>query len=260
MAETGHSAPRPDFYVAAMGRSGSTMVSNWLSDPPSRIVFNEPFFLRPGNSRLLRIQLRNIGLAVSDQEWSQVDDSPEKRFERLMGPRLAGRRWAAKEVLCQEHLAMLRTFEPPRVVVTVRNIADVALSFFEKHRLQGNLDRFSDKWVVDYCLRESAGLVDLVELLEDRRTPLHIVRYEDIVASDEARCALSAFTGWPGGGDTSANLADFDRAFEVQRHGASLSRSGPERKRTLGDGLDSAAASIAEQCADYQRRFGYSGA
>src|SRR4051812_22329475 len=47
----------PDFYVAAIGRSGSTLLCNWLASPPQRLVFLEPFFLRPENSRLLRIQL-----------------------------------------------------------------------------------------------------------------------------------------------------------------------------------------------------------
>jgi len=74
----------PDFYIAAIGRSGSTMLSNWLCRPPQQLVFVEPFFLRPSNPRLLRIQLRDFGMAVSDAEWAPRDESGPERFTRIM--------------------------------------------------------------------------------------------------------------------------------------------------------------------------------
>jgi hypothetical protein len=250
--------PPPDFYIAAMGRSGSTMLSNWLSGPPNRFVFNEPFFLRPMNSRLLRIQLRAWGMEASDAEWAQRDESPTDRFVRVMGSRLNGKRWAAKEVLCEEHRAMTAVFAPPRVIVTVRDIADVALSFFEKHRIQQNMDRFSDEWVTDYCLRESEGLVDYVAQLESVGIPFRIARYEDFARSDEERARIATFVGWPGGGDPSASFKDFDRGFEADRHAAgSPSTSTPSRSRELPMTCVHAAEELAEQCAIYQARFGY---
>ena len=36
---------RPDFYIAAMGRSGSTMIDNWLTSTPDHLVLVEPSFL-----------------------------------------------------------------------------------------------------------------------------------------------------------------------------------------------------------------------
>ena len=247
---------RPDFYIAAIGRSGSTMLCNWLSEPPKRIVFNEPFFLRPANSRLLRIQLRNLGLEVSEQEWTAADRTPPDRFRRIMGPRLEGRRWAAKEVLCDEHLAMTRTFAPPRVLVTVRDLEQIALSFFEKHRLQDNLDRFSDDWVRDYCLRESAGILSYLDVLAELRIPSRIVRYEDFIASEAERAAVADFVGWPGGGDVAANLEDFDRGFEVRRHGRSFGTQALLRA-TLPAVAIAAAREIAECSPAYQKQFGY---
>ncbi len=250
--------PAPDFYFAAIGRSGSTMLSNWLSNPPDRIVFNEPFFLRPGNSRLLRIQLGALGMAVSDPEWAQAEESPLERFRRLMGPRLRGRRWAAKEVLCEEHVAMTKAFAPPRVLVSVRNIVDVALSFFEKHRLQKNLDRFGDDWVTEYCLRESAGLLDYLAMLEASGTPCLVARYEDVTKSANELERIALFTGWPGGGEVAANLEAYGRGFEASRHGQSIavSRHGRDRRAVPKECVRSAAM-IGERCASYQRRFGY---
>lgn len=249
--------PPPDFYIAAIGRSGSTMLSNWLSDLPNRIVFNEPFFCRPMNSRLLRIQLSSLGMPVSDSEWAERDETAQQRFQRLMGPRLAGRSWAAKEVLCEEHRAMTEAFAPPKVLVSVRNIVDVALSFFEKHRLQDNLDRFGDDWVVEHCLRESAGIVDYIASLESGDIPYLVVRYEDLVASAQMRSKVTDFTGWPGGGDASANLNAFGRGFEADRHGQSISPMRSQGSRNLSISLQNLASEIGERCARYQTVFGY---
>jgi len=233
------------------------MLGNWLSNPPDQIVFNEPFFLRPMNSRLLRIQLDSLGMPVSDPEWAERDETARQRFHRLMAPRLAGRRWAAKEVLCEEHRAMTDAFAPAKVLVSVRNIVDVALSFFEKHRLQDNLDRFADDWVVDYCLRESSGMLDYLASLESRNIPYLVVRYEDLVASEEMRSKVADFTGWSGGGDASSNLAAFDRGFEAARHGRSISSARPQDDRNLAVSLRNLASEIGERCGRYQGCFHY---
>src|SRR5439155_14370338 len=136
---------RPDFYIASIGRSGSTLLCNWLTRLPDQLVFNEPFFCRTDNSRLLKIQLDGFGMPATPAEWEARDEAAEERFERLMANRLDGRRWAFKEVLCEEHGRAHDHFDPPKVMITVRNIVDVALSFFEKHRAQANLARFCDE-------------------------------------------------------------------------------------------------------------------
>lgn len=250
---------RPDFYLAAMGRSGSTMICNWLTDPPEQLVFSEPFFLQPRNPRLLRIQLANFGMAIPDQEWAAEDTCARARFERLMAPRLRGLRWGVKEVLASEHDRCIEQLAPRRVLISVRHIGDVALSFFEKHRTQRNLDRFSDEWVVNYCLREAKALVELREQLREASVPHQVIRYEDFIGSDVSREGLADFLGWRGGGPTDRHLEEFDRGFEVERHGpsiCSLSRARGER------GLDAsqlaAASFIEENCSEYQQAFGYS--
>jgi hypothetical protein len=250
---------RPDFYVAAMGRSGSTMLCNWLASPPERLVFLEPFFLRPMNPRLLRIQLSDYGMEASDEEWTQREDErPEQRFARLMRPRLTGKSWALKEVLCQEHARIVDALEPRRVMITVRDIADVALSFFEKHRIQNNLDRFSDDWVVRYCVEESRGILDFLKSMENKGVATKVIRYEDVTKSPEELRSIADFVGWPGGGETSKHFAAFDRLFEVSRHGASIS---PEKRsrddRNLGYDELRLAEAIVERCTDYQAAFGY---
>lgn len=249
---------RPDFIIAAMGRSGSTMLSNWLCRPPGQLVFIEPFFLRASNPRLLRIQLQDFGLPASDQEWREREESGPDRFRRIMGPRLIGKRWAFKEVLHEEHVRTIAAFRPSRVVVAVRNLEDIALSFLEKHRIQSNLDRFGDDWVADYCQRESVGILELVEQLQRDGIPNTVVRYEDFTRSQAAREALLDFVEWEGGGRVASHLAGFDRQFEVDRHGEHISshgRAGADR------GLDptalALAAEVSTKAETYQKYFGY---
>ena len=254
----GSGVERPDFYVAAMGRSGSTMLCNWLSRPPGQLVFVEPFFTRASNPRLLRIQLEDFGLAANEGEWTREVGTAEERFRNLMAPRLQGRRWAFKEVLAEEHVRVLESFRPRAVLLTVRDIADVALSFFEKHRLQGNLDRFDDEWVARYCVREAAGLVAFRDLLKVRDVPFLVVRYEEFTASPSKQQEVAEFVGWEPGGRIDAHLDRFDRGFEVERHGEQIS---PVRRvpgdRALGSDLIDAAAAIERRCATYQQAFGY---
>jgi len=249
---------RPDFFLAAMGRSGSTMLCNWLTLPPDQLAFVEPSFLHARNTRLLRIQLANFGMGPSEAEWDQQDTSAAARFERLMAPRLAGRRWGLKEVLCSEHSSVIDRLVPRQVLISVRDILDVALSFFEKHRAQDNLHRFDDSWVNDYCLRETAGLVELQQQLQSQSVPYSIIRYEDFTQSEECRNQLSEFLGWRGGGATDMHLDHFDRSFEVDRHGAAISpRLRGRSERNLGKRELMLARSIAENCSEYQRTFGY---
>jgi hypothetical protein len=249
----------PDFYIAAMGRSGSTLLCNWLTHAPDRVVFMEPFFLRPKNSRLLRMQLDQIGLGATDDEWHpRTGEDARDRFARLMGPRLAGRRWALKEVIVEEHDRVIAELRPRKLVICVRDIVDVALSFFEKHRRQDNLDRFSDEWVTDYCIRESAALVRLRNDVEARGLPCHVVRYEKFTRDNETRRALERFLNWRGGGDVAAGLDRYGRSFEVKRHGEAISARILQREeRFLDDEQRQLAEIISRKCREYQDMFGY---
>jgi hypothetical protein len=234
------------------------MVCNWLTLAPEQLVFVEPSFLDVRNNRLLRIQLANFGMAPSDREWDEEDASAAARFRRLMAPRLTGRRWALKEVLCSEHNAAIDKLSPSRILISVRNIFEVAVSFFEKHRVQDNLHRFDDQWVADYCVRESRGLVALRRQLLGRSIPSSTVRYEDFTRSEAARHNVSGFLGWKGGGATDLHFDHFDRSFEVERHGEAVSsRLRTRAERNLGPDELALAHLIEERCTDYQREFGY---
>ena len=250
--------PSPDFYMASMGRSGSTALCNWLTTMPDYVVLIEPLLFSLRNPDLLRIQFENMDMAIGDEEWEFADSHYCSRFERLFAPRLLGRHWALKEVLSREHERVLEVFRPPRVLVTVRDIMGIAASLFEKHRMQGNEAVYNAEWIANYCITEADAMVTFVERLEATGLPLHIVRYEEIISSVAAQRAVSTFLGWPSGGRTDRHFDRLNRGFEADRHGNALNskeRSINERNLPSGD-LD-LITRIAEACSTYQSTFGY---
>ncbi|TCU59817.1 hypothetical protein EDF58_102505 [Novosphingobium sp. PhB57] len=256
--DLGSDLPRPDFYIASMGRTGSTMIANWLTLPPEQIVLIEPFLFALKNPTMLRTQLENLGLGATDAEWGFADTTWRGRFRRLLAPRLAGRRWALKEVLAAEHRPVLEYFAPPCVVVTVRDMRDIAASFMEKHRIQDNLHRFDDTWVLSYCLREAQEIVELCEFLSSRGTRWRVVRYEDFIRSDADRASLAEFVGWPGGGEVGRHLTQLGRGFETERHGNAINAASRRwEERTLHPLERAFAERIAAECTTYQTFFGY---
>jgi hypothetical protein len=250
--------PRPDFLMASMGRSGSTMIANWLTDPPGRVVLIEPSLFALRNPNMVRVQLPEFSAPASDAEWTHPDADWQARFRRLFAPRLVGRRWALKEVLVAESRRIMETFAPPRVVVTVRDIGAIAASFLEKHRRQNNRDRFDAGWVDAYCRRESAAMVALCDAMLRAGLPHHVVRYEDFVASEAVRQQLAAFVGWPGGGLAQRHFGKLGRAFEAERHASGISARTPSLpERALEPEELALLPGIVADCAAYQARFGF---
>jgi hypothetical protein len=250
---------RPDFLMASMGRSGSTMIANWLTDPPARVVLIEPSFFALRNPNMVRVQLPEFSEPASDDEWMYPDTDWLARFNRLFAPRLAGRHWALKEVLVAESQRVIEAFAPQRVVVTVRDIGAIAASFFEKHRRQNNRDRFDTGWVKTYCRRESAAMVALCEAMAAQELPCHVVRYDDFVASPAVRARLAAFVDWPGGGFPQRHFGKLGRAFETERHTSGISTRAPSLpERALEPDELALLPAILADCAEYQEYFGFS--
>lgn len=201
--------------MAALGRSGSTALANWLTTPPTHVVLHEPNLLAETPTRLLEIQLT---------EWGMT------REQMLAG------HWAAKEVQTELHHRMIDAFQPAKIVLCVRNIRDAALSLFEKHRRQDSLARYSDDWAADYMLTEAEGLVRLADRLDREAVPWRAMRYEEF--SEQSLRELAEWLGWPGGGDMTRGFKAFGRAFEADR----------ARVRGLPVEVNALAARISEQC------------
>ena len=248
----------PEFLIASIGRSGSTLLSNWLTHPPEHLVLSEPVFFRLHTFQILRDQFTSFGIDISDAEWLAEDADCHARFCRLFAPRLAGRRWGFKEVQAEQYNRVMDEITPPRVVLTVRRIDDIAASYLEKHRRQAIESFFTPGWVKHYCVTETLSLLTFIERLRTRDVPFHVVRYEEFIASAEAQQRLSNFLDWPGGGRTDRHLRQMNRTFELERHGLGINSTAQALSaRGLTDADKQLIGEVSEQCAAYHRCFGY---
>lgn len=253
--------PRADLYVAAMGRSGSTLLANLLTTPPSRWVLVEPWFPMGASSPHLLQQMRRFGFEVADADWQrdrQAATAEARRFRlaRLFGERLAGlERWGIKEIRPGLHEATVELIRPARVVLQVRDLRDVALSFVEKFA-RTPTTRYDHAWARHYIRIAAAALVRLRQRLPAER--LRVVRYEQLVASPAERRALADWLDWLLDGEQDRNLDLFQRAYEIDRHGGALTETSVRRhEREPSDGDRAFADRVAGENTRYQAEFGY---
>ena len=246
---------RPDIYIAAMGRSGSTMLCNMLTREPDQIIFIEPKFHTPPYRSILAPQLLQFGMEAAE---FQHGFAPPALLDHMLGVHLRPIKWGFKEVQCSEHLRVLEMFNPKHILINVRHIFNIALSFLEKHRRQDNETRFPPAWVLEYCTRETLGLVRFCEHLTTLGHTYTIVRYEDFTQDAQYRLRLEQTLGWKFGDSKDRFLASFDREFEASRHQRQTFRETTLAERDLPQDLVMLATEIETRCALYQQFFGYS--
>jgi hypothetical protein len=249
---------RPDFYIAAMGRSGSTLIANWLTHPGRQTLFCEPNFFTRNVSAKLISQCKDLKVQISQTDKTETDIALDRWLDNRFGDQFDGQKWGFKEVLCDLHERCLNELEPHFILVTVRNIRDIYLSFIEKHQIQRNENRFPPQWSYDYCRHESEQMVKFVHQLDDSGHKYIIVRYEDFITQPHKRAEVEETTGWQGGGDLTRHLSLFDRHFEARQHEGNLTsdiRKNVTRK--LDKEYHVQADQLVTSCHAYQSRFGF---
>lgn len=208
--------PRADLYIAALPRSGATMLANLLSCPPNRWILVEPGLHHPRPSSGLPIQIsRFLAASGADPAGRAAATLTSRRqiLDQLADclPRLEA--WGIKEV-GPEHDTAITALRPRKTVILVRDVRDVLLSFLEhQNRLLGchwahlsHLEYLSD------CCTALAALCER----DDPNT--RICRYEDLVSSPNERNALADWLSWPLDGDIDRNLDLYYREYEIARH------------------------------------------
>jgi len=251
-------ALKPDLYIAAIGRSGSTMLCNMLTSEPAQIIFIEPKFHTPPYRTLLAPQLAQYGMEISEQQQKQAHGlAPLAMVDHLLGAHLRQIKWGFKEVQCSEHQKVLDLFAPAHILINTRHIFNVALSFLEKHRRQGNEARFPPAWVRDYCERETQGLVRFCQHLTHIKHPHSIVRYEDFAGDADYLTTLGKPLNWALSTKPSRFFQGLNRGFETSRHQGRIFREPTLAERGLPDDLVKLAQDIEARCTVYQQFFGY---
>lgn len=251
--------PRAHVYIAAMGRSGSTMLANLLTRPPGRWLLIEPLLPKGGKGKALHEQARRFGFDIPDEEWSHLpNETDASRIRRLFSERLSNlSRWGVKEVRGELHEATIQMIRPAKIIVLVRDIADVALSLHEKR--ERNPDPARDReWMRRYVIGAAGNIVLLHKNIASSTGSVKTVRYEDFVTNPDTRRQLEEWLDWPLAGEPTANLAMFEREYEIERHGNRITDTSVERRnRELSIEEARFAQEMSEKASEYQKYFGY---
>lgn len=251
-----------DLLIVGPARSGTTMLANLLTSPPNRWVLVEPGITRGGMGEVVRREAGLFGWHYERGDWHEQETSGE-RFARLLHERLKQLdRWGVKEVNMHGIADLISTYRPRHIVVCVRDIRACAISVRQKEDLQGTIAGQAmvpktDEWLQQRLL-DGAGAALRLVTTPPAESQVTVVRYEDFVASADARASLARTLDWPLEGDPSSTLDLFGRSYEVERHGSSIGTSSVSRWREESEPeLRTFADEVAHHGADYQRQFGY---
>jgi hypothetical protein len=236
-------------------------MANLMTTPPDRLVLVEPMLHRGGGNAGMFDQMARWGWPVGADElarWREppTGQGPAERAGLVLASRLVRlARWGVKEVDPTAHRPGIAVLRPRRLIVLVRDVRDVTLSYLEKFRREGRRDFGGELlWRVVQGTRVLTRLADGSR----RGRSLRIVRYEDFVTSAAERAALARWLDWPLDGDPDRNLDLYRRAYEIERHGGVVSPVSVGRRTRATDPADAALiARIGDFLGGYQRRFGY---
>ena len=249
--------PRATVYIAALPRSGSTMLANLLSSPPDHWVLVEPGLHRAQPSPNLRNQLDRFVSAAAPAASEAPPAAPTAAGRRLLFKQLADLlptlgAWGVKEV-DTDHRDAIAYLRPTKTIVLVRDIRDALLSLLEKQSMFGR--HWSPAGYMEY-LRDCCTA--LISLAGDQDPNTRVCRYEDLVSSPGERQALADWLSWPLDGDISRNLDLYRREYEVARHdGTITARSVGRHTRDANDTRAEIARQFGALLEDFHRTFGY---
>ncbi|MFO7596974.1 MAG: sulfotransferase family protein [Desulfocurvibacter africanus] len=255
-----HILPRADCYIAAMPRSGSTMLANLLTLPPCRLALVEPWLPHGCRSPSVLEHLRGFGFDIPDSEWTDAGGPAGRegngpRVARLLANRMAGlERWGVKEVRPALHQPSLALIRPRRVVILVRDMFSAAQSLWDKARRiprPGQNEQSLATFILDAatCLQELAR-----DLPTDQA---RVVRYEDITTDEACREDLGRWLDWPLAGNPSRDLELYGRKWEIQRHGDAISPAHCGQRIDLPTQAMDFTVAVLERAREYQTAFGY---
>ena len=253
------SLPRPDLFIAAMGRSGSTMLANLFTTPPERWVLVEPRLADASTGRDVLDQARSFGWDLTDGHWCLAPgEDALQRIHRVFAARLRGlKKWGVKEVRSELFGPTINILRPRQTLVLVRDLRDVAISLHAKIIRDDN-PNYDEDWLRGYLTKTPKAIVDLARDVEqlDHMT----VRYEDLVRDLGVRVKIAQWAEWPLDGAPDRNLATvFGRGREVALHAGAVTEKALARHQRpdISDGARAIAAWAHDVGRQYQQRFGY---
>jgi hypothetical protein len=253
--------------VFGLARSGTTLVSDLLTIPGRSLVISEPEIFkqwsRKTTARVHRLA-RMVGLDL-DEEPPQPQDygeSYQRYFEEVLRPKLDRLElWGIKNVDFSGWRPLLKTYPPRRLILCVRDLRDTVISGIDRicrlgitFRGTGSGKLRDEAWLL-------AGLAFSVrELMELRKLPHLLVRYEDLVADPGLRERIAAYVGLDRLQEERLNLkaAEMQRAWEVEKHQGTIGTASVGRFAAEPPGpVRSLAERLWRLLPEYSEAFGY---
>ena len=243
-------------YLAAMGRSGSTALASRLSSDRGKILV-EPFLFKGGNSFFYR-DMKSRGWKphymsllkkrIYAANPSALVDDIEKHYTQGYDY------WGVKEVFPELHRPTIDILLPDYIVITTRDIRDVALSLTEKHIKEGIFGRVGWSWIETYIRENARALCSLAHSYEN---VIH-VKYEDLFFNESTFDGFFKTLGITERGDDFSYIDVYGRSWEkkraVSRKKESLSL---EERGLAGHIKPSSLDELAGSMEEYNATFGY---
>jgi len=175
---------KPLIYIAALRRTGSTLLCELLSSIPYAFIFNEPNFADnlfvPRTREREALACHGVDLVAFSRRWSGVKRPLLFRaFRKELLPQLQQvvAQVGVKEIFHKHWRRYLRAFPDMRIVLTARDPRDIYISLYHRHR------RGEAIWEGPFGPREVAASLN-AEFLRQQEMAATIatlkVRYEDL--------------------------------------------------------------------------------
>lgn len=247
-----------DIYIAAIARSGSTLLCDLMTFPTGNICLIEPRFYAGMRAERSQFQLKAAGFDIPDERWKALESKTKasymERYTELIAPVLRQcTRWGVKEVRAELHRPTIETINPAKILVLVRNARDVAVSLCQKILQSGGSPADAAQFVEGYLSRNCACLVEFADSANTI-----VARYEDFARSETELRNLAVALDWPFEGIPNQSFERLGRSVEAERHTGTVTSARRHDLRSLPPELFSVIEKSLPDCELYQRRFGYS--
>ncbi|ADJ29202.1 sulfotransferase [Nitrosococcus watsonii] len=259
--------PRPFIYIAALRRTGSTMLSEALTALPHSFIFREPHFSR--NKFSLKLgdadRLRPFGVDLDQLREQWLENRTERPILTALQEELLPKlfppmqQWGVKEIRHKNWRCYYQRFPGMKVILMGRDPRDIYISLFYRQK-EGY-----GRWRGPY----NPALV-AADLNAEFQRQLEIattidclsVRYEDLCQDSQAFEKIKRFVKCPLQGI--GNIGEFlgngaaGGRREYQLHGKRITTQRVRRWQVETNAtLVGEAEQVFELMADYCRYWGY---
>ena len=229
-----------DLLVVGLARSGTTLLTNLLTNPTERrICLAEP---RLTTRRAYRPEKQTYFRDLGFPDPITTASIPEHLFTQ--------ERAGIKEVRAKHITAAIKRYDPKRILLVTRDARAALASYHEKNqRSDSNRKAFPAKLFL-----RTAPL--LLRLLDQEQHRLTVIRYEDFVTNPDARDDLAATLDWPLDGALD-RFKSLSRGNETAKHDNTISTKSVNRPAPTDPKVLNTLTPILNKLANYQSAFGY---